>query len=59
MSPAFVPSMKELVRRMDLPGGRDIAERVLGMTTVADVRNYLGRMVKQVWPEVTLLDVSR
>jgi phosphoenolpyruvate-protein kinase (PTS system EI component) len=59
MSPAFVPSMKELVRRLDVPAGRDIAQHVLRMTTVADVRSYLGRVVKQIWPEVTLLDVSR
>ena len=59
MSPAFVPSMKEMVHRLTLPEGRAIAERVLAMRTVGEIRGYLTRKVKHLWPDVSLLDMSR
>jgi phosphoenolpyruvate-protein phosphotransferase len=59
MSPAFVPSIKEMVRRTDLGAARDVAERVLAMTTIGEVRGYLTRKVRQIWPNVTMLDMSK
>ncbi len=59
MSPAFVPSIKELVRRTPMAVAREIAERVLTMTTIGEVRGYLTRKVRQIWPNVTMLDMSK
>jgi phosphotransferase system enzyme I (PtsI) len=59
MSPALVPSIKELVRLTDETAARKIAQRVLGMKTVGEVRGYLTRKVRQTWPNVTVLDVSK
>jgi phosphoenolpyruvate-protein phosphotransferase len=59
MSPAFVPSIKEVVRRTTHKVAREAAERVLGMRTQGEVRGYLTRKVRQIWPNVGLLDMSR
>ena len=58
MSPAFVPSIKEVVRHTS-PTGREIAERVLTMNTVGEIRGYLTRKVREIWPNVSLLDMRR
>ncbi len=59
MSPAFVPSIKELVRRTTLPVAETIARRVLTLRTVGEIRGYLTRKVRAVWPDVKILDVNR
>jgi phosphoenolpyruvate-protein kinase (PTS system EI component) len=59
MSPAFVPSIKEIIRRTSQSISQKIAERVLSMRTLGEVRGYLTRQVRHLWPNVTLLDMSR
>ncbi|MBI1913146.1 MAG: phosphoenolpyruvate--protein phosphotransferase [Planctomycetes bacterium] len=59
MSPAFVPSMKEMIHRLTVEVGREVAERVVQMSTVGEIRGYLTRKVKQLWPDVSLLDMTR
>jgi phosphoenolpyruvate-protein kinase (PTS system EI component) len=57
MSPAFVPSIKEVLRCTTQDSAREMAERVLGMATVGDVRGYLTRRIRQICPNVSLLDI--
>ncbi|HJT76890.1 MAG TPA: phosphoenolpyruvate--protein phosphotransferase, partial [Gemmataceae bacterium] len=59
MSPAFVPSLKEVIRLTTQPAALEVADRVLCMTTAGEVRGYLTRKVRQVWPNVTMLDMRR
>jgi phosphoenolpyruvate-protein phosphotransferase len=59
MSPAFIPSIKEMVRRTNLDAARKVAERVLTMNTIGEVRGYLTRKVRQLWPNVTMLDMNK
>jgi phosphoenolpyruvate-protein phosphotransferase len=59
MSPAFVPSIKEMVRRTRLEMAREVARRVLDMRTVGEVRGYLTRKTKQIWPNVAMLDMRK
>jgi phosphoenolpyruvate-protein phosphotransferase (PTS system enzyme I) len=56
MSPAFVPSIKEALRRTTQNDAREIAERVLAMSTVGEVRGYLTRRMRQICPNVAMLD---
>ncbi len=56
MSPAFVPTVKELVRAIKLPVARRIARRVVKMTTVGEVRAYLSDRVRKICPNVAKLD---
>jgi phosphoenolpyruvate-protein kinase (PTS system EI component) len=56
MSPAFVPTIKETLRRTSLVQARDIAQHVLDLGTTNEIRGYLTRKVKRIWPSVELLD---
>jgi phosphoenolpyruvate-protein phosphotransferase len=51
MSPAFVPSIKELARRTSLAAAQECAEEVLRLKTTAEVREYLTRKTQAVCPE--------
>jgi len=59
MSPAFVPTLKEVTRHLTLDSAREISDRVLGMKTVGEVRGYLTRKVRQICPNVAMLDVRK
>jgi phosphoenolpyruvate-protein phosphotransferase len=59
MSPAFVPPLKELVRTTRQDDAREIAERVLQMRTSGEVRGFLTRKVRQICPNVALLDIRK
>jgi phosphoenolpyruvate-protein phosphotransferase len=59
MSPGFVPTVKEVLRHTTLDEARTLTQRVLRMSTVAEIRNYLTAKVQQIWPSLTLLDVRR
>jgi hypothetical protein len=37
----------------------EIADRVLCMTTAGEIRGYLTRKIRQIWPNVSLLDMRR
>jgi hypothetical protein len=53
MSSAFVPRIKELVRRNSLDRARAIADRVLRMKTAGETRGFLTR------PNVSILDMGK
>lgn len=57
MSPAFVPSVKEVLRHTTRADAEDIARRVLSMSTVGEVRGYLTKRVRHICPNVSLLDM--
>jgi phosphoenolpyruvate-protein phosphotransferase (PTS system enzyme I) len=59
MSPGFVPSIKELVRRTNRLVADEIARRVCSMKTVGEVRGFLTRKARQVCPNVAFLDLRR
>jgi phosphoenolpyruvate-protein phosphotransferase len=56
MSPAFVPTVKEMVRAVTIPAARRAARKVLKMQTVGEVREYLSRQVRKICPNVAKLD---
>src|SRR5438128_6485657 len=59
MSPAFVPSIKELTRCTHRSEARKIARRVLHLKTAGAVRGFLTRKTKEICPSVAFLDVSK
>jgi phosphoenolpyruvate-protein phosphotransferase len=59
MSPAVVPTVKELLRRTKLSTAEEMTRRVLAMPTTGEVRAFLTRKVQEVWPDVTLIDMRR
>ncbi len=56
MSPAFVPVIKEILRRTTFAQAEEIAQRVLSFSITGEIRGYLTRKVKKLWPSVVLLD---
>ncbi|OYV81736.1 MAG: hypothetical protein B7Z73_17730 [Planctomycetia bacterium 21-64-5] len=58
MSPAFLPPIKNLVRRISQPIACSIAESVLQMKTSEQIREFLTAEVRRIWPEATLLDIG-
>lgn len=59
MSPAFVPTIKELVRCTPRDVAEEIAAHVVRLRTFKQVRDYLSRKAKQVCPNVTFFDTTR
>jgi phosphotransferase system enzyme I (PtsI) len=59
MSPAFVPSIKELVRHTPADFARKVARRVLRMHTSKGIRTYLTEKVQEIWPNVNIFDMRK
>ena len=58
MSPALIPSMKELSRRLTTEGAAKIAEHALQLKTTGQVRRYLGDQLKQISPDLDMLETA-
>jgi phosphoenolpyruvate-protein phosphotransferase len=56
MSPAFVPTIKETLRRTTLTQAKEVAQHVLDLGTTNEIRGYLTRKVQKIWPSVVMLD---
>jgi phosphoenolpyruvate-protein kinase (PTS system EI component) len=56
MSPAFVPTVKELVRTVDRATARMIAEQVLQMRTVGEIKGFLTDQLHRLCPSVAVFD---
>src|SRR5262245_61166944 len=56
MSPAFVPTIKELVRSIDVDTARELADRIIEMRTVDEIKGYLTDYVQQLCPNVAIFD---
>jgi phosphoenolpyruvate-protein kinase (PTS system EI component) len=59
MSPAFVPTIKEVARCTSIELAKQTADRVVRLRTFKQVRRYLTRMARQVCPNVTFLDTRK
>lgn len=59
MSPAFVPSMKEMVRSSDLSLARRVARKALRLSTFQGIQKYLTRITRATCPDVAFFDVAK
>jgi phosphotransferase system enzyme I (PtsI) len=59
MSPAFVPTIKEVARRTRLEVAEQVARRVLHLKTFRQVRRYLTRMTEEVCPNIATMDTRK
>jgi phosphoenolpyruvate-protein phosphotransferase (PTS system enzyme I) len=59
MSPAFVPTIKEVVRSIDRGVAEAASRRVVRLRTFKQVRDYLTKVVREVCPNVTFLDTKK
>jgi len=58
MSPAFIPSIKELASHLTTKKAAEILERAMHLTTTAQIKRYLSRQVAEVAPNLSLLDLA-
>lgn len=56
MSPAFIPSMKELLCHVDVKTAETIHRRVSGFKVISQVSRYLGEQVRKIAPNLSMLD---
>lgn len=56
MTPAFVPTVKEVVRATDFASASAVAQRVLAMNTVDDIKGFLTQRIRQLAPDVAMFD---
>jgi phosphoenolpyruvate-protein kinase (PTS system EI component) len=59
MSPAFVPTLKEVARCSDLGAARRVARHVVRLRTFSEVRRYLTRKTGEICPNIALLDTRK
>ena len=59
MSPAFVPTIKEVVRCSTLEDAEAVARRVLHLKTFRQVRRYLSRVTEQICPNIAAMDTKK
>ena len=58
MSPAFIPSIKELTSHLTQARAEDILDRALKLKTTGDVSRYLGKEIAEIAPNLKLLDTA-
>jgi len=56
MSPAFVPSIKQLASQIDWAEAVRIANHALQLKTTQSVKSFLGRALEEHAPNLALLD---
>jgi phosphotransferase system enzyme I (PtsI) len=59
MSPAFVPTIKEVVRSSRLAIAHEVARHVLRLRTFRNVRQYLSGVTRKICPNVEFLDTRK
>ena len=58
MSPAFVPSMKDLASHITVAAARNVLRQALRMKTTARVRHFMRDQLRQIAPNLSLLDTD-
>jgi phosphotransferase system enzyme I (PtsI) len=56
MSPAFIPTIKELTHHLSVAQSRAVLKRAMKLTTTGQVRRYLARQLEQIAPNIKMLD---
>jgi phosphotransferase system enzyme I (PtsI) len=56
MSAAFIPSIKELLTHLTVRKTRELLDRVLRMKTAGQIQGYLSRQLRDLCPNLAILD---
>ena len=56
MSPAFVPSIKQLAQMLTVAEAEEILESVMKFKTTAQVNKFMTRQVERIAPKLSILD---
>ena len=58
MSPAWIPSIKELASQLSIPTAEAILKRAMKCKTTAQVRKLMGDEVLKISPNLSILDTA-
>jgi phosphotransferase system enzyme I (PtsI) len=58
MSPAFIPSIKQLARKISREEAEQIAATALTLTTTKQVQTFMARRLEQLAPDLAILDTT-
>jgi phosphotransferase system enzyme I (PtsI) len=56
MSPAFVPSMKDLASHVTIPQARELLQHALRMKTTTRIKHFMRDQLQRIAPNLSLLD---
>ena len=57
MSPAFIPSIKQLASHVSIVEAEQILQSVLKLKEISQVKKFMARQVEQIAPELKMLDI--
>jgi phosphotransferase system enzyme I (PtsI) len=57
MSPAFIPSIKQLASHVSIVETEQILQSVLKLKEISQVKKFMARQVEQIAPELRMLDI--
>jgi phosphotransferase system enzyme I (PtsI) len=58
MSPAFIPSMKELTHHLTLPDLQHVLRKALRLPTTTRVKRFMEKQLQRIAPNLSLLDTA-
>ncbi|MFV1964689.1 MAG: phosphoenolpyruvate--protein phosphotransferase [Pirellulaceae bacterium] len=58
MSPAFVPSIKELARHLAVEKAQQIAKHALALRTTSQVKRYMTQQLRKISPNLGIMDTT-
>jgi len=58
MSPAFVPSIKQLASQVSVAEVEDLFHKVMRFKTTAQVKRFMTNQLQQIAPQLAMLDTS-
>jgi phosphotransferase system enzyme I (PtsI) len=58
MSPAFIPTIKDLLSHLTVKRAQNIVRKVLEMKTMAKIDRYMERQIAEIAPNLKLLDTA-
>ncbi|MCH2180854.1 MAG: phosphoenolpyruvate--protein phosphotransferase [Mariniblastus sp.] len=56
MSPAFIPSIKQLASQISVAEAEQIVDSVMKLKTISQVKKFMTRQIEQIAPNLTILD---
>ena len=58
MSPAFIPSTKQLAAKITLATAEEILEQVLKLKTTANIKRFMAERISEIAPDLVILDTA-
>jgi phosphotransferase system enzyme I (PtsI) len=58
MSPAFIPTIKDLAAHLTIPQAEELAQRAMELRTIAHVKRYVDEQIRRLAPNVAALDIA-